>query len=109
VNLAGAVLLTKPDSEERHVRRQLTNLIRVGGKLAVLGVEDRPDAAMGRWHVCRPGTWNPPQGNSWGPDQDGANLVYARALCGRRVVSNGYSADFKPPDGLLCPACREQL
>lgn len=109
MDLSGAVLLTQPDTQERHVRQQLTNLIRVGGKLAVLGVEDRPGAAMGRWHVCRPGTWATPQGNSGGSDQEGRDLTYARALCGLRVVSNGYAADWKPPVGLLCPACAEQL
>jgi hypothetical protein len=109
MDLSGAVLLSKPDTAAAHARKQLTNLIRVGGKLAVLGVEDSPGAAMGRWHVCRPGTWSMPQGNSGGMDQQGADLTYAKALCGRRVVSNGYSADFKPPVGLLCPACREQL
>jgi hypothetical protein len=108
MDLSGAVLLTKPDTLERHVRKELTNLIRVGGKLAVLGVEEGLRAA-GWWHVCRPGTWNPPQGNSWGPDQEGANLVHAKALCGRIVVSNGYQADWRPPKGVLCPACSEQI
>jgi hypothetical protein len=108
MNLAGAVLLAQPDSAAAHERRQLTQLIRVGGRLAVLGVEDGR-RAMGWWHICRPGTWDPPQGNSWGPDQEGANLVYAKALCGRVVVSNGYAADWRPPAGTLCPACSEQL
>jgi hypothetical protein len=108
VNLSGAVLL-KADTAEANTRQQLTNLIRVGGKLAVLGVEDRPGAAMGWWHVCRPGTWPTPQGNSGGSDQEGADLTYAKALCGRRVVSNGYAADWRPPKGQLCPACAEQI
>lgn len=109
MDLSGAVLLSKPDTEEAHIRKQLTNLIRVGGKLAVLGVEDRPDAAMGWWHVLRPGTFDAPLGNSWGPDQEGSNLTHGRALCGRIVVSNGYQADWRPPKGQLCPACSEQL
>lgn len=109
MDLSGAVLLTQPDTRERHVRKQLTNLIRVGGKLAVLGVEDRPGAAMGRWHVCQPGTWSVPQGNSGGSDQEGRDLTYAKALCGRRVVSNGYAADLRPPVGVLCPACAERI
>lgn len=108
MDLSGAVLLSKPDTAEAHARTQLTNLIRVGGKLAVLGVED-DRRAMGRWHVLRPGSFAAPQGNSWEPDQDGANLVYGRALCGRTVVSNGYAADWRPPQGTLCPACAEQL
>lgn len=109
MDLTGAVLLSRPDTLEAHQRRQMTKLIRVGGKLAVLGVEDRPHAAMGWWHVARPGSYAAPQGNSWGPDQEGANLVYGRGMCGRIIVTNGYAADFRPPDGSLCPACREQI
>jgi hypothetical protein len=107
VNLAGAVLLA-PDTEEHHARQQLTNLIRVGGKLAVLGVEFG-QRAMGWWHVARPGSWAAPQGNSGAGGQDGADLTYARALCGLSIVSNGYAADWRPPRGQLCPACREQI
>ena len=104
----GAVLLAKTDTLEAHNRRQLTNLIRVGGKLAALGVEDGR-RSMGWWHVVRPGSHGAPRGNSWGPDQEGANLVYGRAVCGRMVVTNGYAADWRPPAGTLCPACAEQL
>ena len=107
-SLSGAVLLTPSDGAEQHARAQLTQLIRVGGKLAVLGVEDGR-RAMGWWHVARPGTWTPPAGNSWGPDQEGANLTHGRAVCGRVIVTNGYSADWRPPAGTLCPACSEQL
>lgn len=107
MDLSGGVLL-KPDTAQRHAREQLTNLIRVGGKLAVLGVEDGA-RAMGYWHVCRPGTWSQPQGNSGAGDQEGDDLTYARALCGRRVVCNGYAADWRPPAGLLCPGCTEQI
>ena len=109
MDFTGAILLSGPDTKERHVRKQLTNLIRVGGKLAALGVEDKAGSAMGWWHVCRPGTWSAPQGNSGGSDQEGADLTYAKALCGRRVVSNGYAADWCPPKGQLCPGCAEQL
>lgn len=108
MNLSGAVLLSKPDTLENHVRKQLTQLIRVGGKLAVLGVEDGP-RAMGYWHVARPGTWSAPQGNSGAGNQEGNDLTYAKAMCGRRIVSNGYAADWRPPVGQLCPACAEQL
>lgn len=108
MDLSGAVLLTKPDTAENHARKRLTKLIRVGGKLGVLGVEDGP-LAMQWWHVCRPGTWNTPQGLSGQTDQQGADLAYAKALCGKRVVTNSYASDFRPPDGSLCPACREQL
>lgn len=109
MNLSGAVLLSKPDTSQNHARKQPANLIRVGGRLAVLGVEDRPGSAMGWWHVCQPGTWSAPQGNSGGSDQEGADLTYAKALCGRRVVSNGYASDHRPPQGTLCPACAERL
>jgi hypothetical protein len=108
VNFGGAVLLSPPDTRERHERKQLTNLIRVGGKLAVLGVEDGR-RAMGWWHVCKPGTWTQPQALALHGGAEGADLTYARALCGRRVVSNGYAADWRPPQGTLCPACAEQL
>ena len=104
---AGAVLL-KPDTAESHARKQLTQLIRVGGKLAVLGVEDGR-RAMGWWHVCRPGSWTAPQDVALHGGAEGRDLAYARALCGRVVVTNGYAADWRPPAGVLCPACAEQL
>lgn len=107
MDLSGGVML-KPDTAEQHARQELTQLIRVGGKLAVLGVEDGLKA-MGWWHVCRPGTWTAPQGNSGQGEQHGSDLTYAKAMCGRTVVSNGYAADWRPPAGLLCPGCREQL
>jgi hypothetical protein len=105
---AGAVLLKRDEDEARYRARQLTNLIRVGGKLAVLGVEDNA-RAMGWWHVCRPGTWSPPQGITQAGNAEGGDLTYAKALCGRVVVSNGYAVDWRPPAGVLCPACAEQL
>lgn len=107
MDLAGAVSLSQPDTPERAARQKLTKLLRVGGKLAVLGVEDGL-RSMGHWHVARPGTFGAPQGLS-GTECQGADLVYGRALCGRTIVTNGYAADWRPPDGLLCPACREQL
>lgn len=106
MHAAGAVLL-KPDTAESHARARLSQLIRVGGRLAVLGVEDGL-RAMGWWHVCTPGTWSVPQGLTQ-TGAEGADLTYARALCGRRVVSNGYAADWRPPAGTLCPACAEQI
>lgn len=107
-SFAGAVLLAPADTPERHARRELTNLIRVGGRLAVLGVEEGRRSA-GWWHVVRPGSHGAPQGNSWGPDQEGLNLVHGTAMCGRTVISNGYPADYRPPKGVLCPACAEQV
>lgn len=101
------MLLKGEETAEQFARRQLTNLIRVGGKLAVLGVEDGV-LAMGQWHVARPGTWSMPQGLTQTGAQ-GNDLTYARALCGRRIVSNGYAADWRPPAGVLCPGCAEQI
>jgi hypothetical protein len=98
-----------PEAERRaHEQKQLTNLIRVGGRLAVLGVEEGARAA-GWWHVLRPGSYDAPQGLAGSPDQEGRNLTHGRALCGRVVVSNGYAADWRPPRGQLCPACAEQI
>lgn len=107
-SLSGAVLLGRSDTAERYAQKQLTNLIRVGGRLAVLGVEDGR-RAMGWWHVVRPGSHGAPQGNSGQPDQEGRDLVYGKAMCGQTVVTNGYAADWRPPAGTLCPACAEQL
>lgn len=108
MNLTGAHVLTLPDTRERHERKQLTNLIRAGGKLAVLGVEDGA-RAMGWWHVARPGTWDAPQGLSGQPGQEGRDLAYGRGLCGKVIVTNGYASDHRPPAGTLCPACAEQI
>lgn len=105
MDLSGAVMLG--GTAERDARKKLTKLIRVGGKLGVLGVEDGL-RSMGWWHVARPGTFGAPQGLS-GTECQGDDLVYGKALCGKAIVTNGYAADWRPPDGLLCPACRERL
>ena len=106
----GAHILLKPEeTAQSYAKKQLSNLIRVGGRLAVLGVEDNA-RAMGWWHVMQPGSFGAPQGNSWGPDAEGANLVYGKSLCGKiNIVSNGYAADWRPPKGKLCPACAERI
>jgi hypothetical protein len=104
----GAVLLKPAETAESHARQQLAQLIRVGGKLAVLGVEDGR-RAMGWWHVCKPGSWTPPQAVALHGDAEGRDLAYGRSLCGRVVVTNGYCSDWRPPAGVLCPACSEQL
>lgn len=107
MDLGGAVVLT-PDAAETHYHtKRLQQLIRVGGKLAVLGVEDGP-RAMGWWHVARPGSWDPPKDSS-GIAPDGGGLTYAKALCNKYIVTNGYAADWRPPPGSLCPACAEQI
>jgi hypothetical protein len=106
-NFSGAVLLGAATDDRRARRQRLTKLIRVGGKLAVLGVEDGP-LAMTWWHVARPGTYGAPQGLS-GTECQGDDLVRGKALCGKTIVTNGYASDFRPADGLLCPGCREQI
>lgn len=75
-------------------------LLKVGGRLAVLGVD--PDRPMGSWHVMRPGTWSVPAIGDGGK-------TYGRAHCGLLAVTNGYAADFVPPAGQMCPACAGQM
>jgi hypothetical protein len=110
VDSRGAIVLLKPqETAQTYAAKQLTNLIRVGGKLAVLGVEDGLKA-MGWWHVMRPGSHGTPQGEPGAPDQEGRNLVYGKSLCGKtNVVTHGYAESWRPPRGQLCPACAEQL
>ena len=92
----GAHVLTPP------TRPASQQLAKVGGKLAVLGVEIyNPNSSL--WHIARPGTWDAPQGS--GMDM----IAYARALCGRTIATNGYAADWRPADDVLCPVCRGQL
>lgn len=93
-----------PESVQRQSQRRITKLIRVGGKLAVLGVDPSSRAsATGWWHVASPGTWDAPQENT------GWQLTYATSLCRKTVVTNGYAADFRPADNVLCPGCKERL
>lgn len=77
-----------------------TKLLRTNGRIAVLGVL-ATDAR--RWHICRPGISLPILDIGGG---DG--LRVGRSLCGQEIMTNGYAADFKPPDGALCPACAER-
>lgn len=90
--------------------RDLKDLVRIGGKFAVLGVEDGP-RAFGWWHFMRPGSWTAPQGSQDPRDyHEGDNLAYGKALCGKtNVVTNGATSDFKPPKEKICPGCRELL
>lgn len=75
-------------------------LLTVGRRLAVLGViaED----LGGPWHVMKPGRHAIPQVGD-------AGKTVGVTMCKRWAITNGYSADFAPPDGQLCPACREQM
>lgn len=98
------ILGAGPDSPERQSQKRLTKLIRYGGKLAVLGVDpSSKKTATGWWHVARPGTYDAPLENT------GLGLTWATSLCRKNIVTNGYAADFRPLDGVLCPACKEQL
>lgn len=105
----GVVILgAAPETAEQYRRKQLTNLIRVGSRVAVLGVEDGL-RAHGWWHVMVPGSFGAPQGLS-GTRCQGDDLVYGKSLCGKtNVVSNGYIPDWRPPKGKLCPACSERI
>lgn len=77
-----------------------TQLIRQGGRLAVLGVADGDRVS---WHVVGPGVSLPVLSTGGG---DGLRI--GRSLCGRDVWTNGYAADFAPPKGQLCRACDER-
>src|SRR4249919_2023327 len=95
INLGAPTILLKPQEETAatFAAKQLTQLIRVGGRLAVLGVEDNA-RAMGWWHIMQPGSYGIPQGDPGAPDQEGRNLSYGKSLCGRtNIVTNGYAAD----------------
>jgi hypothetical protein len=90
--------------------REMAQLIRVGRTLAVLGIEWTTNgAALKWWHVVNPGTYNVPQITTGRSDPDSFGLCHATSLCGRHVVSNGYASDWKPPSGVLCPACAERV
>jgi hypothetical protein len=75
-------------------------LITVGRKLAVLGVD--PNAPLGAWHIVQPGSYAVPQVGD-------AGKTIGRSLCNTHVITNGYAADFVPPIGSMCPACGERL
>lgn len=85
--------------------RNITKLMMVGRKMAVLGVETpdkdptiRPNR-MEWWHIVKPGSYSLPQ--------VGDKLTYGTALCGKYVATNGYASDFTPPEGSICPRCFE--
>lgn len=94
---------TGPTSAANPEARRIVKLIRIGGKLATLGVlHGATSNAQARWwHLARPGTIGHPDPLT--------RMTYATSLCRRNIVTNGYASDFTPPDGALCPACREQL
>jgi len=79
-------------------------LLEVGRRLAVLGCEvptpTRP-TTFRWWHVVQPGSYSIPQ--------VGDTLTYGKSVCGKVVATNGYAADYRPPEGELCPKCSERL
>lgn len=99
-------LIGSPTEYANPSARPITKLIRVGGpggKLATLGVlHGAVTAAQAHWwHVARPGTIGVPDPLT--------RMTFATSFCRRNIVTNGYASDFTPPDGALCPACKEQL
>lgn len=99
----GEAGVTKGLSPNPEVTRRLTTLIRVGGKLATLGVLHGAVTANQSkwWHIARPGTIGHPDPLT--------RMTFATSLCRRNIVTNGYASDFTPPAGVLCPGCREQV
>jgi hypothetical protein len=91
------------------------DLIEVGGGTQTVTVDGTPEERVhpssSVFHVrlVSPDRMIPDQLREVGSYEEGANLVYGKALCGQTVVTNGYAADWRPPQGTLCPACAEQL
>lgn len=75
-------------------------LIQVGGRLAVLGVDEANP--LGPWHIMEPGRFAVPQVGD-------AGKTIGTTLCRHHAITNGYAADFAPTHQELCPACRERL
>ena len=86
----------------------VTKLIRVGGRLAVLGIATDPTGQVHdarKWHVMNPGSYSVPQLGGVG----NAGLTVGRTMCGFFAWTNGYAADHRPPEGVLCQACAERV
>ena len=75
-------------------------LLRQGLKLEVLGLAEHGDKRF--WHVARAGSVGSVD-YTYASPQAGAT-----SLCGIFIITNGYAADFAPPDGALCPRCAER-
>lgn len=94
----------RPTEGANEAGRRIVKCLRYGMRLAILGVLDgaTTNEEMRWWHVVRPGSYSMPgltdQGLTWG-----------KSVCGRIIITNGYAADFAPPNGSLCPACAEQM
>src|SRR4051812_10965983 len=93
--------------------RSVTRLRRVGGMLAVYGYRETPtrgatkaqaERQLARAHIVNPGSYTVPQVPNH-PMAGESGLAHALALCGIPVVTNGYAADFTPPELELCPVC----
>lgn len=93
--------------------RPVTRLRKVGGQLAVYGYREAPspratkeqaEKQLARAHIVNPGTYTVPQVPNH-PMAGESGLAHARSLCGLPIVTNGYAADFTPPELVLCPVC----
>lgn len=93
--------------------RPVTRLRKVGGQLAVYGYREAPspratkeqaEKQLARAHIVNPGTYTVPQVPNH-PMAGESGLAHARSLCGLPIVTNGYAADFTPPELELCPVC----
>ena len=91
----------------------VTQLRRVGGKLAVYGYREAPtvgatrkqaERQLARAHIVNPGTYTVPQVANH-PMAGESGLAHATALCGIAIVTNGFASDFTPPELELCPVC----
>lgn len=86
----------------------MPQLLREGGKLAVLGVDDSFGGNRRWWHIVRAGSYSAPQVGA-----PGHKITHGTPLCAvaggpKYVATNGYPPDFKPPIGSLCPRCAER-
>lgn len=87
---------------------EVTKLLKVGRKLAVLGIATDPAGAVWdstKWHIMNPGSYSVPQ--IGGVHNHG--LSVGRTLCGFFAWTNGYASDHRPPEGALCQACAERV
>jgi hypothetical protein len=109
---AGAVV-DGPLRPANAAMRPVTRLRKVGGRLAVYGYREAPspgatpeqaEKQLARAHIVNPGSYAVPQVPNH-PLAGESGLAHARSLCGIPIVTNGYAADFTPPDLELCPVC----
>lgn len=109
----GAAVEDGPLRPANQGMRKVTQLRRIGGKLAVYGYREAPTPGATRAqanrqlktaHIVNPGSFTVPQIPNH-PMAGNSGLSHGRALCGIPVVTNGYASDFTPPEWVLCPVC----